>query len=463
MQTKLWFVALALTAPFAVAAPKKKVVLVDAPAAVSKVLLKAVGRTVQTKVLKPSLGDTPTGKGVRDACRPNGASAVLLARPQGALVSVMVLTCADGSPIDSIVLKAKGLKAVPPRDTKTLLAAISSGRPAGAGSSAVGGETTDAPAITEDTGVEEAPAKAASNKKSPYATEPTEAPEPTKSAASKAAASSSSDTSSSSSRVDDEPSVRESAKKDDADLPTDGLPAFIAHIGFRAFGRTLNWANRATDEPIAFANGFIGAPAADLTWYPASKLTTSFARHIGIIGLVDASLGSPTRERTSGQAFTTTATRWRIGAAVRFPFASRFEAGATLGVQGHSFIFSPSSTPLGLERGPLPSVSYFGPRVGARLSLTIAGPLAIEGFGGLTFLTSLGEVASMGFFPQARGIGFDAGAAIRLRFEGGFSAFAAFDWQRYNLTLNAMPDARLVATAAGDNFLAGTVGVGFAL
>ncbi len=115
---RLWALVAVLAALTSWAAKPR--VLVDAPATVSKFLVKTLGKKFTPTAMKRALPAQPTAKEVTDVTRDLGAIAVVQATLEGGQWSVRVLNGADGTPLGTVSFK-NAKKLVPP---KTLAAEL---------------------------------------------------------------------------------------------------------------------------------------------------------------------------------------------------------------------------------------------------------------------------------------------------------------------------------------------------
>lgn len=419
-------------------------VWVDAPPGTGKLVAKALSSKAISRPVTSALSDVPTAKEVREMCEPVGAVAVVHVRQRGAAQVLMVLNGADGTPLETYTMRPgkKPLKALPADVTKGLLRALALAKAPGKGPARVIEEPASAPDEPEVAGPQAAPP--------PPKPEPTRAtprreePEPRK-------------------VVEVTPAPVEAAEAPTEIDPATAPIALAVQVGFRGFSRQLRWFNSPGDDPKPFSNPFVAGPAMDVSWYPAAKLTTGVLANLGIHGVLETTLGSPTRLDTTGEPFATNSTRWRLEAVLRFAFLTRLELGFQVGVISHSFTFGAVSATSGRARPLLPGVTYLGPRGGATFAVNIVGPLSLQVFGGVIAVAGTGELGVAPYFPRAGGFGFDVGATARMRFADGFMFSVTGDFHRYVMRLNPIAGGALTATGSTDQFLSVTAAVGYAL
>src|SRR4051794_38009963 len=102
MRIWLFLIALTSTAVFA----GQPAVVLTGPAPVTKWVSKELSKRYTPKVLAKGVSAMPTAKEVRDVTAPASAIALVLCQSSGNFVTLQVLNGADGTPLDTVSIKA---------------------------------------------------------------------------------------------------------------------------------------------------------------------------------------------------------------------------------------------------------------------------------------------------------------------------------------------------------------------
>ncbi len=409
-------------------AQTKPLVLIDGDATISKFVKAELSPVFATAPM-----GKPEGKELKDVCSAAGASAIVQARAARGFYSLQTLNCADASVLDSQDFKIpKKFKALPAGVGDAIVIALKKARPV-------------APA--------ESPAAAPAPVKAEPAAEPAPvaksepAPAPVEKKVEVAEAAPATEATSSAPAETATPVAR---------------PTFRASIGLRGVSRTFTVAGDPSQSVGTYDRNFHGSVLADAQLFPAASLTTSFAGNIGIFGQGEFGVGISARPLSSDTRFAGSAQRFRLGAMVRIP-VSAAEIHVHAGYSMHAFAIAGVATDGVTLRPNLPSVAYNGFRGGAGLRVPFNSTVGLDVNLGVVVASRLGEIASAAFFPKASAFGLDGMAGLSFRIVDGFEARVMFDYARYMVRLNPQEGGASTATGAADQYLGGTVSLGWAL
>lgn len=416
---RIWPVLIALLASTALAAPKERTVVLSGPAPLTKWVSKELSRWYSTKVAARPVPALPTAKEVRDVTAPVGAVALVLCQVTGTSITLQVLDGADGTPLDTVTLRAsvKKLPRVMPRpQLAALLFALGSGRAPG---------KTAAPPEPE----------AASKPEAPPARK-----EPEKKVASKPAK---------------ETTPVTAVKETEAEETRPGTwPALRASLGVGGFNRSFSYAGNPSPALATANQPFSGDIAVDASWFPGAHFTQRFAAHLGLFISGDFGVGMVSRVRES--RFAHAASRLRFGALVRLPLGARFNLLVHAGYSRHELTTSKVAVNDGSARPNIPDVLFNGFRGGLGLRLALAGSLEVDALGGFVLVAGLAELGSDRFFPQATAFAIDVGGGISVELVEHVRLRGGVEWQRYFVTLNAAENSTFFARSAADQYLTAT-------
>ncbi len=430
---RLWVGLTVLLATTAFAAPKKPVVLITGPAAVTKLLSKELSKKYTPRPLA-RIAPMPTAKEVREVTAPASAIAVVIAQAAGAFITVQVLSGDDGTPLDTITVKGTAKK--PPRtlakpQLAALLFAVAQGKPPGATKKAEPQVVEPAPDPKPEPKAEPKKEQLAAKKKEP---EPKPAPreEP---------------------RPEPAPEVADSTPSEPL-TPSD-RPAVRASVGFGGFNRTFNWAGNPSPSLATSSQPFAAAVAVDATWFPGAHFTAGFLAHLGLFVTAEFGVGMASRVDTS--RFSNHANRIRFGAVGRLPLGSRFELTGHVGYARHELSTSATAVNDGSLRPNIPDVVFNGFRGGLGARLRLFGTVELDALGGFQTVAGKGELGSQRFFPQASAMAVDAGGGLSVELAPHLRLRGGAEWQRYFVTLNAEETSTFFARTAADQYLAASV------
>lgn len=428
---RTWLVMTALLASNAVAAPKPSVVLTG-PAPVTKWVSKQLAKRYTPKVLKTAVSPMPTAKEVRDVTAPSRAVALIICQASGQFVTLQVLNGADGTPLDTVMIKAtakKLPKALPKPQLSALMFAIGSGKAPG----------KEAQVAAEPVPAAEKTAPEGARVKDPPAEDPKKE-EPKKELASK--------------KKKEEPRPEPAAEVAE-EVPSTSTPsahpALRASVGFGGFNRSFSWAGNPSPSLATASQPFSGDISVDASWYPGAHFTSNFLSNLGMFITGDFGVGMVSRVQES--RFAHSATRLRFGGLIRLPLGDRFALHAHLGYSRHELTTSAVAVNDGSARPNIPNVLFNGFRGGLGFRVRVFSTVELDGLGGFQTVVGKGELGSEKFFPAATALAVDVGGGISVGLAEHLRLRAGVEWQRYFVTLNAAETSTFFATTASDQYI----------
>ncbi len=441
---RIWLLVCIFIASGALAAPPKPRVLLSGPAAVTKVVSKALSKKFNAQPLKKNISPLPTTKEVREVTLPAGATAVVICKVSGGFASMLVLNGHDGVPLDTVTVKwnvKKPPKAMPAPELAALILAVSKGKaPKKTFQAAEPPEEQVQPAkpspkpeplvnnpYVREPEVEEEVAK-------PVRQAPRESTEPAK----------------------EEPSASSSAMA--SSIPTQGspYPAVRASIGVGGFSRSLSWAGEPSDLLATGSQPFSGDISVDASWYPGAHFTSNFLAHLGVFITHDFGIGMASKLKEQDSRFAHSANRLRLGALVRLPLGERLMLNAHLGYSRHALTTSTTAVNDTTLRPNFPDVLFNGFRGGLGLRVRVVGSFEVDMIGGFQAVSGLGELASARFFPKATAFAVDVGGGLSIELVPHLRVRAGIEWQRYFVSLNPDETTLYPAQKASDQYFLGT-------
>ncbi len=422
---RIWLVMSALLASVAVAAPKPPVVITG-PAPVTKWVSKELSKRYTPKVLKSAVSPMPTAKEVRDVTAPAKAVALIICQASGQFITLQVLNGADGTPLDTVSLKAtmkKLPRAMPKPQLAALMFAIGSGKAPGKEAPEPVAEKTS-PEVTKVKGPPaEEPKKELASKKKKEEPAPEPAPEP----------------------------AAEVAEEGASPSTPSAHPALRASVGFGGFNRSFNWAGNPSPSLATASQPFSGDISVDASWYPCAHFTSNFLGNLGVFVTGDFGVGMVSRVQES--RFAHSATRLRFGGLIRLPLGDRFALHAHLGYSRHELTTSAVAVNDGSARPNIPDVLFNGFRGGLGFRVRVFSTVELDGLGGFQVIAGKGELGSERFFPAATALAVDVGGGISVGLAEHLRLRAGVEWQRYFVTLNAAETSTFFAKSASDQYI----------
>ncbi|MDP1827154.1 MAG: hypothetical protein Q8L48_28030 [Archangium sp.] len=427
--SRLPLVLCAFLASSALAAKKPTVVL-SGPAPLTKWVGKELSKRYTPKVVG-AVSAMPTAKEVRDVTAGPGAIALVICQASGKFVTLQVLSGHDGTPLDTVTVKAamkKLPKAMPRPQLAALMFAVASGK-------APGKEAAPPPELVakptpEPEPVKETPAEPppkVESKKELAARKKEEAkPAPVKEA----------------------PPEVVGASPEPKASPHSAVRAWV---GFGGFNRSFSWAGNPSPSLATASQPFSGDISVGADWYPAAHFTSSFLANLGVFATGDFGVGMVSRVQES--RFAHSATRLRFGGLVRLPLGERFSLFAHVGYSRHELTTSAVAVNDGSARPNIPDVLFNGFRTGLGLRLRLFGTVELDALGGFQLVAGKGELGSPRFFPQATAFAVDAGGGLSVQLAEHLRLRAGVEWQRYFITLNAAENSTFTARSAGDQYI----------
>lgn len=429
---RIWPVLIALLASAALAAPKESTVVLSGPAPLTKWLSKELSKRYTSKIAARPVPAMPTAKEVRDVTAPVSAVALVICSVTGPSITLQVLNGADGSPLDTVNLKAslkKLPKVMPKPQLAALLFALGSGKAPGKNAAPPPEPVAEVKPPPEPER-EEPPAKVEPKKEA--ASRPTREKEKAK---------------------EKEPVAE--VKEPPAEETKPGTwPALRASVGFGGFNRSFSWAGNPSPSLATANQPFSGDIAVDAWWFPAAHFTQTFPAHLGLF--VSGNFGVGMVSRVQESRFAHSANRQRFGAVVRLPLAERFALLVHAGYSRQELTTSQVAVNDGSARPNIPDVLFNGFRAGLGLRLRLFGSVELDALSGFQLVAGKGELGSDRFFPQASAFAIDVGGGLSVELVEHVRLRGGVEWQRYFVTLNAAETSTFFAKSAADQYITAT-------
>ena len=430
---RTWPVLLTLFATAAFAAPKENTVVLSGPAPLTKWVSKELSKRYTSKIAGRPVPSMPTAKEVRDFTAPAGAVALIICQVTGPSITLQVLNGADGTPLDTISLKAavKKLPKVMPRpQLAALLFAVGSGK-------APGKEAAPPPDAVTDS--KPPPADAPPTKTEPkkeVASKPSKRDEPTPV------------------KAKETPPAEVRGNQTASEIRVATWPALRASVGVGGFNRSFTWAGNPSPSLATASQPFSGDIAVDASWFPAAHFTQTFPAHLGLF--ISGNFGVGMVSRVQDSRFAHSANRLRFGALVRLPLAERFSLLLHAGYSRQELTTSQVAINDGSARPNIPDVLFNGFRGGLGLRLRIVGSLELDALGGVQLVVGKGELGSDRYFPKANAFAVDVGGGLSVELVEHVRLRAGVEWQRYFVTLNPADTSTFFAKTAADQYITAT-------
>jgi hypothetical protein len=238
----------------------------------------------------------------------------------------------------------------------------------------------------------------------------------------------------------------------------DAAPWVRIELGARVFQRSLSWRDDVLKQLPSYQLPLGPAATLDVELYPLAHLTQSALTGLGVVSSFEQSLGINSKG-PDGEAYETTAMRFRVGAQFVLPF-SRLSLRATAGWSMRSFGLSSVSV-TGVPKVNLPNVRYGAVRAGLGLGLRLAGPLSFELGAAYQFVLDEGELSSAAYFARAKAAGADFTVAFRLRVLTNVELSLGAEYERFWVSLYPEPGDPWVAGGALDDYRSLTLRLGW--
>lgn len=426
---RTWPVLLTLFATAAFAAPKENTVVLSGPAPLTKWVSKELSKRYTSKIASRPVPSMPTAKEVRDVTAPAGAVALIICQVTGPSITLQVLNGADGTPLDTISLKAavKKLPKVMPRpQLAALLFAVGSGK-------APGKEAAPPPDPVVDS--KPPPADAPPPKKE-VASKPSKRDEPAPV------------------KAKETPPAEVRGNQTASEIRVATWPALRASVGVGGFNRSFTWAGNPSPSLATASQPFSGDIAVDANWFPGAHFTQTFPAHLGLF--ISGNFGVGMVSRVQDSRFAHSANRLRFGALVRLPLAERFSLLVHAGYSRQELTTSQIAVNDGSARPNIPDVLFNGFRGGLGLRLRIVGSLELDALSGFQLVVGKGELGSDRYFPKANAFAVDVGGGLSVELVEHVRLRAGVEWQRYFVTLNPADTSTFFAKTAADQYITAT-------
>lgn len=430
--------AVVLLATTAIAAAKPKVI-VDAPGPMKAVLTKVLKKKFTPVPPRGKIPDDPGANAVRDAARAAGAVAIVTARLEGGVWSVMALNGADGTPLEQFKFKAppgkKPLKALPKGTDKRLETALRDAK-------APGKEEVKAdPAVTkEDPKKEDPVAEPPLTKKGKTTPPPKEEPPPPV-------------------KEEEPPPPVKRDPPPAVDDNSESPQALNLGVGMKWASRRLFYTDDIFKALSKYSLPVGPSLQAEMDVFPAAFFTKGIPAHIGVSLGFSYMLGVSS-VASDGTRYSTSAVRFRAALMGRIPIGP-LELRPHFGYALQNFSISNGAA--GASKPNIPDVAYSNLRAGLGLKLNIVGPLALNlGFAYQAPL-SVGEISSTRYFPRLKAGGLDANGGISLSFFKRVELRLGVEYIRYWYSMNPEPGDQSVAGGALDDSFGGGFIIAFTL
>ena len=434
---------LVLLATSALAAKPK--VIIDAPGPMKALLTKVLKKKFTPVPPKNDIPDDPGANAVKQAVREAGAVAVVTARLEGGVWSVMALNGADGSPLEQFKFKApagkKPLKALPKGTDKRLESALATAK-------APGKEVVKKDEPKEDPKKEEPTAK-----EEPAAEAPPPKKGDVKSKTTKAV-------------VKEEPKEEEPVKtvektEEPSSPNTAERPvALNLGVGAKLFGRRFFYKDDIFKALSKYTLPVGPALQLEADWYPGAHFTTGVAANIGLSVGFNYALGISS-VANDGTRYGTSALRLRAGLIGRLTFG-RIQLLPQVGYVMQTYSIASGAN--GAAKPNIPDVSYSILRAGLGTRISLIGPLGVTAGFNYQAPLSTGEISSTAYFPRLKAGGLDGnfGVAIGPLFNR-VEVRLGVEYIRYWYSMNPEPGDASVAGGALDDSFGGSLMVAFTL
>ena len=230
-------------------------------------------------------------------------------------------------------------------------------------------------------------------------------------------------------------------------------------FGVFATGRLLQRQLRYTEGAVAqmsthslSAGPYVGA---DLEAFPSFLAFTENVR-IGVRAHYSRILGVDTANADRTVVLGTSAQDVRATLVVSLKFGSFFIE-PQAGFSQMSFQFIPSE---GVSKGSLANVDYRAVRAGARMGIELGEQFSIMAEGNYRYLLSVGELGTS-FYPNWRGMAFDASVGPTVRIASGLEARLVGELFQSNLNFTTEPSDTYQARGSADRFLGASLQLGW--
>ncbi len=436
---KATVVAVVLLATAAIAAPKPKVIL-DAPGPMKAVLTKVLKKKFTPVPPKGKLPNDPGANAVREAVRATGAVAIVTARLEAGVWSVMALNGADGTPLEQFKFKApagkKPLKALPKGTDKRLEKALGDAK----APAKEDVKKDEPPPVKKDEPVKDEPVATAPPPKKGKTTPPppSEPPPPTEPPP-----------------PAEKPKPPPPAAADDSESPQ----ALNLGVGMKWASRRLFYTDDIFKALSKYSLPVGPSIQAELDVFPAAFFTKGVPAHIGLSLGFSYMLGVSS-VASDGSRYSTSALRFRAALMGRIPFGP-LELRPHFGWSLQNFNIANGAA--GAAKPNIPNVSYSNLRAGLGVKVNLIGPLAVNfGFAYQAPL-SVGEISSTRYFPRLKAGGLDANGGISLSFFKRVELRLGVEYIRYWYSMNPEPGDQSVAGGALDDSFGGGFILAFTL
>ena len=431
---RTWPVLLTLVASAAFAAPKENTVVLSGPAPLTKWVSKELSKRYTSKIATRPVPSMPTAKEVRDVTAPAGAVALIICQVTGPSITLQVLNGADGTPLDTISLKAavKKLPKVMPRpQLAALLFAVGSGKAPGKEAAPPPDSVADSKPPPAD-----APPPTRTEPKKEVASKPAKKDDPTPV------------------KAKETPPAEVRGNQTASEIRVATWPALRASVGVGGFNRSFIWAGNPSPSLATASQPFSGDIAVDANWFPAAHFTQTFPAHLGLF--ISGNFGVGMVSRVQDSRFAHSANRLRFGALVRLPLAERFSLLVHAGYSRQELTTSQVAINDGSARPNIPDVLFNGFRGGLGLRLRIVGSLELDALSGFQLVVGKGELGSDRYFPNANAFALDVGGGLSVELVEHVRLRAGVEWQRYFVTLNPTDTSTFFAKTAADQYITAT-------
>ncbi|MBF5044436.1 hypothetical protein FGE12_18700 [Aggregicoccus sp. 17bor-14] len=262
-------------------------------------------------------------------------------------------------------------------------------------------------------------------------------------------------------RVASSPAARAAAPEAEPAASADTGPAPVL-ARFTVGGRVLSRRLQYTDDLRSALPTYrlLGGPAVALgvEWYPGLMLTHGFWTHVGVTASAEI-LVAVSSTMPDGQRYGTDSDAYRGGLTLRLPLG-RGELGtsATFGTQ----VFAFRQPTRGGTELLVPSVRYRSARAGLFGRIPVAERLTLVLDAGVHKVWETGDLRDA-FFPHNVVGAVDGALAGEWHLGEAWRLKVGAEYRRYYYAMHPEPGDRFIVGGALDEYLAGTVALGFEL
>lgn len=238
--------------------------------------------------------------------------------------------------------------------------------------------------------------------------------------------------------------------------------ALIASVGPRLVNRSLIYNQNLYNQTRNYKLAVAPELALNVDLYPMAFSGGGFLSNIGLTANLNYLLPLVTTPVTGVGTYKTYALDWSIGVKVRFSFGGYLTA--AFGDQRYQL-----TKPNTQAADVVPMVDYRFARIGGGGRFPLSTQFTLLANVAYLQVLSMGQIASSSYFPKAKAMGVEAGAAIGYRITQLLELQAGADLRRYGLAFNVTYADYVannnikVAGGAVDQYISGWLGIAMIL